>query len=211
MRLSLNAPIPLLAHADLSRIIPIMLTTVGVERLARAFLRHPDRILVLMSLAAEGTALVLLLAARPARDEQISIRATFLSFASSYFFIVVGLCHNEALVRPAVAVALMASGTGLQIYSKIALGRSFGVLPANRGVVVHGPYAVVRHPIYLSYLITHLGFLLGNFSLWNLAMLAIVHFLLALRAIEEEGVLRASVEYQEFMTRTRWRIVPKVF
>ena len=40
----------------------------------------------------------------------------------------------------------------------MALGRSFGVAPANRGIVVRGPYSFVRHPIYTGYLITHTGF-----------------------------------------------------
>ena len=45
---------------------------------------------------------------------------------------------------------------------KITLGRSFGVVPANRGVVVGGPYNFVRHPIYTGYLITHVAFLVAN-------------------------------------------------
>ena len=31
-------------------------------------------------------------------------------------------------------------------------------MPANRGVVSTGLYRLVRHPIYLGYLITHAGF-----------------------------------------------------
>ena len=53
--------------------------------------------------------------------------------------------------------ACPAIGLVLVVVGKMALGRSFGIVPANRGVVVRGPYTLVRHPIYTGYLITHVG------------------------------------------------------
>ena len=45
--------------------------------------------------------------------------------------------------------------TGLLVEDgKLSLGRSFGLMPANRGVVSTGMYRLVRHPIYLGYLVT---------------------------------------------------------
>ena len=43
------------------------------------------------------------------------------------------------------------------IAGKITLGRSFGIVPANRGVVTAGR-TLVRHPIYTGYLVSHLAF-----------------------------------------------------
>jgi protein-S-isoprenylcysteine O-methyltransferase Ste14 len=34
-----------------------------------------------------------------------------------------------------------------------ALGRSFGFVAADRGLRASGPYAMVRHPVYASYLL----------------------------------------------------------
>jgi hypothetical protein len=52
------------------------------------------------------------------------------------------------------------AGLGLQladltvcIMSLLALGRSFGFVAADRGLVTHSPYAVVRHPVYAWYLL----------------------------------------------------------
>ena len=65
------------------------------------------------------------------------------------------------LLRPAPAlplapelltVALSACGLLVVIGGKLSLGRSFGLMPANRGVVSSGLYRIVRHPIYLGYL-----------------------------------------------------------
>jgi protein-S-isoprenylcysteine O-methyltransferase Ste14 len=35
-------------------------------------------------------------------------------------------------------------------------------MPANRGVVSTGLYRLVRHPIYMGYLITHAAFVAAN-------------------------------------------------
>ena len=61
---------------------------------------------------------------------------------------------------------------GFKLYGKLALGRSFGIVAANRGVVSSGPYRLVRHPIYLGYLVTHAGFLLSNMSARNVLVYA---------------------------------------
>jgi protein-S-isoprenylcysteine O-methyltransferase Ste14 len=199
-------------HSSLiMRLIPASLTACAIERLGTAYFFEPSDVLLLMSLVAEVVSLLLLLAAGRARDETISIRTTVLAFVTSYFFLVVDLNSGSALTSAAVPVAAMAFGTSLQIYAKITLGRSFGVMPANRGVVASGPYRAVRHPIYLGYLITHLGFLVGSFDLWNLCAVIAIHTLLALRALEEEKVLGLDAAYRAFSARTAYRIIPGLF
>ena len=55
----------------------------------------------------------------------------------------------------------MLIGLYVQISAKVILGRSFGLIAANRGIKVAGPYRIVRHPIYAGYTIIHVGFLLA--------------------------------------------------
>src|SRR5262249_50170605 len=50
-------------------------------------------------------------------------------------------------------VALQLLGSLLAIAALLALGRSFGIVAANRGIQSHGPYRLVRHPTYASYLL----------------------------------------------------------
>ena len=69
--------------------------------------------------------------------------------------------RRRALVPDVATAMVSALGLALVIVGKMALGRSFGLVPANRGVVVRGPYTLVRHPIYTGYLITHVAFLIG--------------------------------------------------
>jgi protein-S-isoprenylcysteine O-methyltransferase Ste14 len=48
------------------------------------------------------------------------------------------------------------------IAGKVALGRSFGIAPANRGVGRPRPYGFVRHPIYSGYIVTHIAFAIAH-------------------------------------------------
>src|ERR1700722_18522498 len=44
-------------------------------------------------------------------------------------------------------------GVVLTQVSRVYMGRSFGILPANRGIVSKGPFRWVRHPIYFGWLV----------------------------------------------------------
>src|SRR5437899_9023283 len=55
------------------------------------------------------------------------------------------------LAGDAMTAAMSAAGLIVVIAAKLTLGRSFGIAPANRGVVARGPYNIVRHPIYTGY------------------------------------------------------------
>ena len=115
------------------------------------------------------------------------------------------------LVPDAVTALASAAGLGLVIVGKLALGRSFGIAPANRGVVRRGPYVIVRHPIYAGYLLTHAAFLLAHPTPWNVAVVIVADSALVLRALIEERVLSADAEYQSYCQRVDWHLVPWVF
>jgi protein-S-isoprenylcysteine O-methyltransferase Ste14 len=97
------------------------------------------------------------------------------------------------------------------IVGKISIGRSFGIVPANRGVVVRGPYTLVRHPIYTGYLITYVAFVLAHPRPWNLAILLCAGPAFAVRALLEERVLSQDDTYRAYCERVGWHLVPGVF
>lgn len=124
------------------------------------------------------------------------------------------------LVRSAQAVPIapdvvtvLISGAGLLfvIAAKATLGRSFGIAPANRGVVARGPYNFVRHPIYSGYILTHIAFVMAHPSAWNAAVLTIADLALVLRALLEERVLSDDERYRTYCARVSWHLVPGVF
>ena len=91
------------------------------------------------------------------------------------------------------------------------LGKSFGVVAANRGLKVNGPYRFVRHPIYLTHSITACGFTLANPSAWNVGILVGLSFFQVMRMRAEERVLTETSDYALYADRVRWRVIPGIY
>ena len=119
--------------------------------------------------------------------------------------------ETPGLLPDAATAILSAIGLLLVIGGKMTLGRSFGIAPANRGVVARGPYTFVRHPIYAGYLITHVAFLVAQPTVLNLVIVAVADTALIARALIEERVLSLDVEYRTYCQRVAWHLVPGVF
>jgi len=56
-------------------------------------------------------------------------------------------------VWPTAGVILVTLAAGLSLASLLTLGRGFGLRPALRRLATTGPYRLVRHPIYLAYVL----------------------------------------------------------
>jgi protein-S-isoprenylcysteine O-methyltransferase Ste14 len=118
---------------------------------------------------------------------------------------------DPGVVPDAVTAIVSAAGLGVVILGKVALGRSFGIAPANRGVVIRGPYGLVRHPIYAGYLLTHVAFLVAHPSPWNAVVIVVADGALVIRALIEERVLSTDEKYRSYCQRVGWHLVPGVF
>jgi protein-S-isoprenylcysteine O-methyltransferase Ste14 len=110
-----------------------------------------------------------------------------------------------------VTTVILVCGALLAVAAKLTLGRSFGFIPANRGVIVKGPYKFVRHPIYAGYLITHAAFVLAHPDLLNILVIVVADAALVVRALMEERVLSGDADYRSYCTRVSWHLVPLVF
>jgi protein-S-isoprenylcysteine O-methyltransferase Ste14 len=115
------------------------------------------------------------------------------------------------LVPELLATTIQVVALGWIIYGKLSLGRSFGLLPANRGIIVAGAYRWVRHPIYLGYILCHGGFLLASFSWRNLAVYGTLHLVQIGRLLREEKLLSRDGAYRQYRRRVPYRLVPGVF
>ncbi|MEX2080095.1 MAG: methyltransferase [Dehalococcoidia bacterium] len=111
----------------------------------------------------------------------------------------------------ALGIGLQLAGTVLVMAGFLSLGRSFGIVAANRGLKSQGMYRVVRHPIYFAHAVTAAGLVVAEFSPAYLALWAAILFFQVLRIRSEERVLSASSDYAAYSRRVRWRMIPGLY
>src|SRR4029453_12815286 len=102
--------------------------------------------------------------------------------------------------------------------SLVALGRSLGIAPADRGLVQHGPYRFIRHPLYAFEALFFLGWLMnvqmqehgwvGRHTAWAGVIIAVWAVLQVGRIVREERILGG---YNEYRQQVRWRLIPFVW
>ncbi len=123
------------------------------------------------------------------------------------------------LMRPTAATGPLAAvgqpvqviGLALAAVAVGFLGRSVGVVAANRGLKTGGLYRLVRHPMYAAYLVSYLGYVLSYPSGRNALIAGATLVALSARAVVEERLLAAhDPAYGAYLRRTRWRFVPYV-
>lgn len=112
-------------------------------------------------------------------------------------------------------VALFAVGGVLRLWPVFVLGRRFSGLVAiqpGHTLVTTGIYGVIRHPSYLGFVISSLGWVLGFRSGVGVVLtLAMVPVLVARIRAEEALLLdQFGDEYAAYCRRT-WRMVPGVY
>lgn len=110
-----------------------------------------------------------------------------------------------------IGLSVQLIGLAICVVSFLALGRSFGFAAADRGLVRRGPYAVVRHPIYASYLLLQSGYVLQSLSLWNALVMLMVTSCNVGRILAEDRLLATNKGYGAYRTRVRWRLLPGVW
>ena len=101
-------------------------------------------------------------------------------------------------------------GVALTQVSRIYMGRSFGILPANRGIISNGPFQWVRHPIYLGWLVLSIGYAMFYVNGRNVMLIAIMCALMIWRIFQEEAHLSVDPAYRGYMDRVRYRLVPGI-
>jgi len=163
----------------------------------------------LIFLLNEGILVLIFLTRRMPKNVSISIYDWTIAIMGTYCAL---------LIRPTddvddniFGLMLMYIGILIMIPGTISLGRSFGIVPANRGIKTTLMYKYIRHPLYSSYIFLNVGILINNFSIWNVKIVVLVIILLVLRMFQEEKFLSKNQEYKEYMQSTKWRLFPYLF
>lgn len=102
-------------------------------------------------------------------------------------------------------------GLFLALLGTLSIGRSIGVVAGNRGVKTAGMHSVVRHPMYLGYLVGYIAYGFVYPSLRNLLIIVGTVLALNVRAIAEERFLERDPVYRDYLQRVRYRFVPFLY
>jgi len=114
--------------------------------------------------------------------------------------------HNIQIV----SAILQYAGLAGIIISLLSLGRSFGIIPANRMVITEGAYRIVRHPLYMSEIFFHTGFFIGNLTLQNGLLIILILAGQLWRSLSEEKLLTSDAVYRKYKNRVRYRFIPGI-
>ena len=176
---------------------------------ARHFFRSPADAIWFIGAVLMGVMSIVRIAPKAAR---VDLRA----FIATVFpvFLLPCLLRPEAPTSGAIAwlgVSLELVGISFTQLSRIYMGRSFGILPGNRGIVSRGPFRLVRHPIYAGWFLLTVGYLASYPSGLNfLITLATLPFMMW-RIRMEEALLDADPEYRHYRRLVRFRLLPGVY
>lgn len=190
--------------------VTAVLLSAFAVRLVEAELRHFDFV-VLLLIVSEVVPVALIVTRRFSKAVSHNPADWVFGFVGASAPLLAVAAPAAPLVPAAICGVMMLSGLVLQISAKLALGRSFGIVAANRGVKRGGPYRVIRHPMYAGYTLTHVGFLLACPSFFNLALYAAAFVIQVVRLLREEEILRRDPKYAGYAAAVRYRLLPGLF
>jgi protein-S-isoprenylcysteine O-methyltransferase Ste14 len=147
---------------------------------------------------------------RPAMSVESSLGGRIAAISGTLAPIFFRPAARQLLPDALLSIWIM-GGALMAIASIVYLGRNFGIVAAHRGVSANGPYKIVRHPLYASYLLMHVGYICGNVSVANLVLWIVAEGSQVVRILYEERVLSANPSYATYQQRVRWRLVPGLF
>lgn len=177
---------------------------------AWSFIDKPN-IITGLYLADQTLVMLFLLLRRPA--QQISSRPLdYVIAATGTLLPLLAVPPSGNPIAPlGVCALLLMAGLLLHLAAKLSLRRSFGIVAADRGIKVEGPYRLVRHPMYLGYMLVHLALLLAGPLWWNVLVFTVTWIAFLLRISAEERVLSHNDDYRTFQGKTRFRLIPGSF
>ena len=130
-----------------------------------------------------------------------------------------GMMILPTLIKPGLASVGLLNQAGMALeligviftqLARVYLGRSFGLLPANRGIVSKGPFRLMRHPIYVGWFVLTLGYAFIYPRPRNFVVIVAALLFMMWRIVQEEDLLGLDSEYRTYCEKVRYRLIPWV-
>lgn len=118
------------------------------------------------------------------------------------------------LIGTGLGLLLAGVGLLLALAGVISLGRSLTAVPypkEDASLVEHGPFKVVRHPIYSGIIMGSLGWGLATNSLITLLMALLLFLFFDIKSRREEQWLQEKyTSYSDYQSRVR-KLIPLIY
>ena len=118
---------------------------------------------------------------------------------------------NKIISSNPAGIVVQVLAVGLMLWARVVFGkRSFhaGANPTEGGLVTHGPYRFLRHPIYAAIIYFVWAGVVSDPSAEAIAAAVVVALCLIIRMLLEEHFLVAAYpEYKEYSRRAK-RLIP---
>lgn len=140
---------------------------------------------------------------------------TLIATAALVACIAVLYAENALLSHEPFTLGAQIAAVLFMLWARFTFGmRSFNATaaPTAGSLVTHGPYAIVRNPIYASILVYFVASLIARPTWIHAGLLAVATIAVCVRVFAEERELRATygAEYDAYAQRVK-RLVPFVF
>jgi protein-S-isoprenylcysteine O-methyltransferase Ste14 len=143
----------------------------------------------------------------------ITFYARFVAGAGTFLGVGIVMLAPEELSFGLYLISLLSviGGTVFAVWATLTLARSISIMPEARRLVTSGPYAFVRHPLYLGEFVVLFGIALQHLMPWALLLLGVQCMFQFERMKNEERVLAGAFpNYEGYIARTA-RLLPGVY
>ncbi len=146
--------------------------------------------------------------------QKIIMSLALLAIVSLFVFCALDHRFGWSPVSPAVSIlgdVLVALGLfiNLLVFRENSYGGSTVEIRDDQKVISTGPYAIVRHPMYVGVLVMMFGVPLALGSALGLVILLLVIPVLAWRILDEEKMLKHDLAgYNEYAQKVHYRLLP---
>jgi protein-S-isoprenylcysteine O-methyltransferase Ste14 len=208
------APLILWYGSSASRLIPALAAKLESTDVSAIGLTFVVSVLAQTAgIALIVLALVFLLLRRPAKAKAKGALPRIAAIAGTYLGVAVVWLPAQpvGLALSLLSLLFILGGVGFASFALLHLGRSFSLMAEARRLVTNGPYASMRHPLYLGEAVSMLGLTLQYLSPLALGIMALQFFFQFERMKNEEQVLTSLFpEYEAYRVRTA-RLIPGLY
>ncbi len=150
---------------------------------------------------------------RPAVEDHSFGPSAAVAIAYGYPYAQVLYLHATPGVAfwPTGGIVLIMCGAVLSLVSLMTIGRWFGIRPALRGLSTRGTYRVVRHPMYLGYLLGDVGYNLQETNAGAAVLVLIGWISIVYRIQREERVMAHHPEWDTYANSVQYRLLPGIW